>query len=542
MSYVTGFGLGSRKHQGPPVSTPTIVSATSVTTAGGASTITGTGFITGCTATISGTSATIAFVSSTTLTLTVPAETSAGTYNLLVTNPDSGNTGTTGNGKLTVSNPSFVPSSYPGYALEYAPSSINASGSNVSQWSDLGPHALHQTPYSAGQNATYVANALNGFPGVLSVDTGTPSTSSKYQSNAFFPLSGSNQYTFYLVVKNVSGSFGAQATFTNTSNGLRFFNEGQGGVYNFTLGAGYNFFSQNGSYTTMVFTVNNAPAAYYPLGSVYVGRNVCGNGTLSATTFTDGYITLFQDLATSSWISQDTLVHFIGYNQLHSPAQIQTVLDALSPVYNLNTTLPTKALYVDGDSISSQTTGGDWALSFINDSTFSNWQLASAAQGGKTLQIGYDGYSEQLPIIRAGLPWSAIIWMGTNDFANAYAGTSTPATYFSTYMAPYINALKAKGAVNVAVATMLPRGGIFSGGVTQSSFEALREGTGSWNATIRANASTYGYTVIDVASDPNIGQAGDCNNTTYYAGDAVHPNIAGQNIVYTYFKPVLETW
>lgn len=81
----------------PPAPTVTAVSPNTGSTAGGGTvTITGTGFVATPTVTFGGTSASRTFVSSTTLTATVPAH-AAGIVNVVVTNPDT-QSGTLSNG------------------------------------------------------------------------------------------------------------------------------------------------------------------------------------------------------------------------------------------------------------------------------------------------------------------------------------------------------------------------------------------------------------------------------------------------------------
>jgi hypothetical protein len=83
----TGTGASLYTYAGAP--TVTAISPTNGPLAGGtAVTITGTGFVTGATVTIGGSSATgVGFVSATSLTATAPAH-AAGTVNVVVTNPD----------------------------------------------------------------------------------------------------------------------------------------------------------------------------------------------------------------------------------------------------------------------------------------------------------------------------------------------------------------------------------------------------------------------------------------------------------------------
>lgn len=93
----TSFGmLGEEPEAAAPVVTS--ISPAIGNPAGGGSTrtVTGTGFVSGCTATIGGTAQAVTFVNSTTLTFT-PVAHAAGQVDFVVTNPDTQTSGSSGN-------------------------------------------------------------------------------------------------------------------------------------------------------------------------------------------------------------------------------------------------------------------------------------------------------------------------------------------------------------------------------------------------------------------------------------------------------------
>lgn len=69
--------------------------------------VTGTGFVSGCTCTIGGSAATVTFVNATTIDVITPAL-SAGSKNIVVTNPDAQTSGTSGNGLIEFVDPTSI--------------------------------------------------------------------------------------------------------------------------------------------------------------------------------------------------------------------------------------------------------------------------------------------------------------------------------------------------------------------------------------------------------------------------------------------------
>ena len=52
----------------------------------------------------------------------------------------------------------------------------------------------------------------------------------------------------------------------------------------------------------------------------------------------------------------------------------------------------------------------------------------------------------------------------------------------------------------------------------------------AYNVLVRNNASTYGYTVVDIGGMPEFDTRADASNTTYYKADKIHMTTAGQNL------------
>jgi lysophospholipase L1-like esterase len=113
-------------------------------------------------------------------------------------------------------------------------------------------------------------------------------------------------------------------------------------------------------------------------------------------------------------------------------------------------------------------------------------------------------------------PW-LILFAGTNDIT--YGDTAAQAyASFQTYLAARLAA--GWPVARIIVCTMLPRG---------SAVEAARA---IYNPLLVSGASTYGYKLVRLDLDPNIGQAGQNTNAEFYEQTfAIHPNIAGMTIV-----------
>lgn len=114
-----------------------------------------------------------------------------------------------------------------------------------------------------------------------------------------------------------------------------------------------------------------------------------------------------------------------------------------------------------------------------------------------------------------------VLRCGTNDLT---AGTAA-ATIWSNIQG-YIGKAVATG-WTVVIGTVLPCSGV--GSCTNTNYAAL-------NTLIRAGAVQAGASVVcDYASDPNIGQASDNSNATYFlTPDAIHPNDLGNAVLAQY--------
>lgn len=177
---------------------------------------------------------------------------------------------------------------------------------------------------------------------------------------------------------------------------------------------------------------------------------------------------------------------------------------------------------VEGDSLSTDIGGGSYPEQLV--ALLGEGEIVSFAVGGSTLQ--YD-----LPTREAQLDQAfdvealnvLLLWPGSNDLKQF---ETPPEVLYALYL-DYVSRRVARGWKVIAF-TILPRWSP----TTPASFEPNRQ---AFNALLRAS----GLTLVDVAADPRIGDAGDNLDTTYYT-DGVHQNAAGKLIVAELAAPVIE--
>lgn len=108
------------------------------------------------------------------------------------------------------------------------------------------------------------------------------------------------------------------------------------------------------------------------------------------------------------------------------------------------------------------------------------------------------------------------LFAGTNDI---YVGGATAAQTYASFVTYLTDRLAAGWIPNqILVFTMLPRDG--ADDTVRQSYIALQV----------AGAATYGYRVVRLDLDPNIGCAG-CQSNAYYNGDLTHPTQMGLQVI-----------
>lgn len=126
---------------------------------------------------------------------------------------------------------------------------------------------------------------------------------------------------------------------------------------------------------------------------------------------------------------------------------------------------------------------------------------------------------------------------GINDYKQ---GTSDPNITFGKIVS-YVRDRKSAGWNYVIVLTVEDDQAVNLG--DQTAWQTYRH---SLNTLIRNGAATYGYVVMDIASDPTMGCDGCALNCTYFlcpggADSNEHPTVAGNAIFATYLQAVLSS-
>jgi hypothetical protein len=164
---------------------------------------------------------------------------------------------------------------------------------------------------------------------------------------------------------------------------------------------------------------------------------------------------------------------------------------------------------------------GDVAIApLINPPAYFNFGVGGAGCATLNSAASAPGGMDSLLPSYTGLEFMSIE-CGSNEIG---LGGGTAAGTFSDFLGD-LQARQAAGWTNIIVFTMIDRMGVN---------ESIRA---AYNALLIGGASTYGYTVADVGSDPNLGCNGCWSNTTYFqAIDGVHPTAAGQAVYATYLQ------
>jgi len=147
------------------VAAPTVsaLSLAVLDTAGGGqpTVVTGTGFVSGCTCTIGGTAGTVTYVNATTINVVPGARAAGSSLAVVVTNPDTQTSGTSGNGLAKY----WTPAQITGIDTYFdANKGVTTSAGAVTTWVDQSANAASFTQGTGGNRPTQVANAFGTLP------------------------------------------------------------------------------------------------------------------------------------------------------------------------------------------------------------------------------------------------------------------------------------------------------------------------------------------------------------------------------------------
>lgn len=185
--------------------------------------------------------------------------------------------------------------------------------------------------------------------------------------------------------------------------------------------------------------------------------------------------------------------------------------------------VPTKRVTFNGNSYTS--TGTYLKRVLVDHTNYNDLEIQSRGISGQTTpEMTTDATTTVFPMIKTFLTKNIhFVWELTNDMV----ATSSNATTCYNNLVAHCQALRASQSdAIIIVATCLPRTTITE--VNRITLNGLVNGNadGAWNY------------ISDVASDPNMGQAGQNTDLTYYDADTIHPNTTGYNLLAdTYIYP-----
>jgi len=180
--------------------------------------------------------------------------------------------------------------------------------------------------------------------------------------------------------------------------------------------------------------------------------------------------------------------------------------------------VPDGIVIFDGNSMTAEASSSYPSTAF--DLLSGTWFYRNFGVSGQTtIEMIADGVDQIDSLYSAAFSNNVVVyWEVTNDLKLGATRADAQAR-----MVTYCQARQAAG-FKVVVGTILPREQVG----TPETFEADRIAI---NTYIRENYTDFADVVADVAGDSRIGDAGDCNDTTYYNADKVHMVDAGYAIV-----------
>lgn len=153
--------------------------------------------------------------------------------------------------------------------------------------------------------------------------------------------------------------------------------------------------------------------------------------------------------------------------------------------------------------------------------------MSHAISGRNQTQINASITTNITPFVRVGD--LIVLWEGTNDmYTNGLSGADAYAN-----LVTYINTVKTYGA-SVIVATVIARD------FTSDPVDLMTR-IGDYNTLVRANASSLGITICDLAADPVWDARADASDLTYYNADKIHQSLVGQDKVITMLTSTVNT-
>jgi len=260
-------------------------------------------------------------------------------------------------------------------------------------------------------------------------------------------------------------------------------------------------------------------------------------GGLSAFTLTGGYVGAANTFSYTYW---GDYAAFIVYPTKRTPAEMQTLRQCISRVMRL-APQPRDRLIPVGDSI---TVGADstvqpWWRQILPvlDRDFKVFN--NGLEGDTALAASATIAAQVTSTVRAGVTNIVAYAYGTNDLAalSAANGDATNAATVQGRIQAHCAAIKAANpTAKIVVCTILPRNNSFTGGQTDTSFEASRLLINAW---LQANWQTFADALADYGSDPYVGQHANVTDPTWMNGN-LHPKARGHAYMGAYVAAAIN--
>jgi lysophospholipase L1-like esterase len=398
-------------------------------------------------------------------------------------------------------------------------------GDTVKQWNDRSSGGYNATQSTTSSRPTYKTNIMNGNP-VLRF-----AGASNIVTTSFLDASFNTSFTFFIVKTKISSPIKC-----DTGNNVFTW---------FSAGANDSLYANMGnlSPTSLIIPKNGTQAITNPTIETYRYNGVQSlirfNGISKVGSATgnlglSGSLTI-GSLSDNTYYYDGDIAEIIIYNSVLSGIQIDQVESYLMTKYAIVSGLPISIpLFIfDGDSMTTgygADTGYDYPSQVQGLLGLTATYQNLGVPGQTVLQMSNDA-STQIDIEYSDSRTINILTLlgGVNDLAGSPPRQDATTTY--NRIVDYCQNRRAAG-FKVIVNTILPQ----SATVGPVDYEMSRQ---IINSLIRTNWPTFADGISDIASDTRIGDAGDSEDTTYYA-DKIHMTNVGYGIVASYVTAAIN--
>jgi lysophospholipase L1-like esterase len=201
-----------------------------------------------------------------------------------------------------------------------------------------------------------------------------------------------------------------------------------------------------------------------------------------------------------------------------------------------------KYYVAEGDSISAGAgVAGYPALYGAGNSAVTLTNLSTGGAFLSTLQQRQSTLDHIISFKRGGDHYVLSVMIGTNDACFGYTGGSQSA--FLTQLAAYCSHQRSQGWY-VIVCTQIARGlpnPTTPGSSPNSQLTGVNAEIQLWTTNGIVAPGVHADAICDFAGNSHFTLTGSVyNDTTYYLTDETHPNVTGENLLYTIIKPIID--